>query len=88
MCQERPCFTSVLGLSLGRASLLAGVAGLILTSATTALNLVKFTQFTQLYGPECDTRDVCIGPLIKVEFIIILSLVLALLPSNENLTLA
>jgi len=65
MCNERPCFTSVLGIPLKAAVFDIGVIELAITVIATTLNVIKYTQYVELFGDECESRDVCIGPLIK-----------------------
>lgn len=65
MCNERPCFTSVLGIPLKTAVFDIGVIEFAITVIATTLNVIKFTQYVELFGDECENRDVCIGPLIK-----------------------
>jgi len=65
MCNERPCFNTVLGISLKTAVFDIGVIELAITVIATTLNVIKFTQYVELFGDECGSRDVCIGPLIK-----------------------
>jgi len=65
MCNEKPCFTSVLGIPLKTAVFDIGVIEFAITVIATTLNVIKFTQYAELFGEECESRDVCIGPLIK-----------------------
>ena len=44
MCGGRPCFTSVLGLSLQKSVIIIGVIELILTIIATILNIVKYAK--------------------------------------------
>ena len=66
MCHEEPCFTSVFGLSLRSAVLDIGLLELGMTLVATTLNVIKYTQYLDLFGEECLSKDVCVGPLIKV----------------------
>ena len=65
MCNERPCFSSVLGISLKAAVFDIGVIEFAITVIATTLNVIKYTQYVELFGDECESRDVCIGPLVK-----------------------
>ena len=65
MCGGRPCFNSFLGIPLQLTVIIIGVIELIITIIATILNVVKYAQFVDPYGEECEGKDVCIGPLIK-----------------------
>ena len=65
MCCSKPCFKSVFGLDLGTAVIIIGVLELVVTIIATVLNVVKYSEYYEAYGEECQGKDVCIGPLIK-----------------------
>ena len=67
MCHQKPCFTSLCGLPLSSLVPAIGLLELGITLVATTLNLIKYIQHLELVGEECLTRDVCIGPLIKVR---------------------
>ena len=67
MCHQKPCFTSLCGLPLTSLVPAIGLLELGMTVVATTLNVIKYTQHLELVGEECLTRDVCIGPLIKVS---------------------
>ena len=69
MCpgQPQPCLTGLCGQPLRLLVLQAGLLQLVLTLAATTLNVLKYTQFVQLFGEDCASKDVCLGPLIKVR---------------------
>ena len=43
-----------------------GLLELGMTLVVTTLNVIKYTQYLDLFGEECLSKDVCVGPLIKV----------------------
>ena len=65
MCSGKPCLTTVCGLPLRQVVLHIGLLELLLTLAATTLNVIKYTQYDQLFGEDCASKDVCVGPLIK-----------------------
>ena len=65
MCGSRPCFKSVFGLDLATAVIIIGVLELVVTIIATLLNVIKYSEYYEAYGEECQDKDVCIGPLIK-----------------------
>ena len=65
MCDSRACLNSVCGLELGIAVILIGLSELAVTFVVTILNVVKYAEYHDAYGEECEDKDVCIGPLIK-----------------------
>ena len=69
MCGGKPCFTSVFGISLQKSVLIVGILELVITVIATILNIIKYSAaigaFDEDFGPECDDKDVCIGPIIK-----------------------
>ena len=67
MCSGKPCLTTVCGLPLRLVVLYIGLLELLLTLAATTLNVIKYTQYDQLFGEDCASKDVCVGPLIKVR---------------------
>ena len=67
MCHGQPCFTTVFGQNIRLVVLYIGLAELTLTLVVTTLNLIKYTRLVQFAGEDCATKDVCVGPLIKVK---------------------
>jgi len=69
MCGGKPCFSSVFGISLQKSVLIVGIVELVITIIATILNIIKYSAaigaFDEDFGPECDDKDVCIGPIIK-----------------------
>eukprot|EP00092_Neocalanus_flemingeri_P050517 GFUD01058418.1.p1 GENE.GFUD01058418.1~~GFUD01058418.1.p1 ORF type:complete len:233 (-),score=56.49 GFUD01058418.1:79-777(-) len=69
MCGGKPCFSSVFGISLKRSVLIVGIVELVITVIATILSIIKYAAavgaFDEDFGPECDDKDVCIGPIIK-----------------------
>jgi len=69
MCGGKPCFNSVFGISLQKSVLIVGILELVITIIATILNIIKYATaigaFDDDFGPECDDKDVCIGPIIK-----------------------
>ena len=67
MLPGQPCFTTVFGQNIRLVVLHIGLLELVLTLAATTLNVIKYTQYVQLFGEDCAGKDVCLGPLIKVK---------------------
>ena len=67
MCPGQPCFTTVFGQNIRLVLLHIGLLELVLTLVVTTLNLIKYTKNLHLVGEDCATKDVCLGPLIKVK---------------------
>ena len=65
MCGDKPCFESFFGLPLQLTVIIIGVLELLITIVATILNVVKYAKYLDPEGPECEGKDVCIGPLIK-----------------------
>ena len=63
----QPCFTTVFGQNIRRVVLHIGLLELLITLVITTLNVIKYTQYVQLFGEACASKDVCVGPLIKVK---------------------
>ena len=67
MCRGKPCFTRVFGQPLRLVVLYLGLVELLITLVVTTLNVIKYTQYVELFGEECASKAVCVGPLIKVK---------------------
>ena len=67
MFPGQPCFTTVFGQNIRRVVLHIGLVELLITLVVTTLNVIKYTQYVQLFGEDCASKDVCVGPLIKVK---------------------